>query len=151
MATDHRERANHPNEAKHDAMEPAGAAVADPSALVRLGTTLRALRDEVRELELDDQAMQRLTTAHATLLDAICDTLAPELQDELSRLNVELDGEPTQATVRLVQSQLLGWIEGLFVGLQATLAGRGAAQGAAGRSAMSPEPAGAARQDPRYL
>lgn len=124
-----------------------GGSVEDPSALVRLGTTLRALRDEVRQLELDGQAMQQLTTAHGTLLEAIRGTLAPDLQDELGRLHVELDGDPTPATARLVQSQLLGWIEGIFVGLQATgaLAGR---VPAVTPSAPSTDPA---RQDPRYL
>lgn len=96
--------------------------VSDPQALIRLAATLRAVRDEVRGMTLDHSATERLIAIHRHLIRGVCETLSPDLKEELSQLARPIKGDETTDTLRLAQSQLLGWVEGLFLGLQASAA-----------------------------
>ncbi|PZG10246.1 proteasome activator [Nonomuraea aridisoli] len=93
-------------------------AMARQDKLVRLATTVRHLCDELREMTLDDQARERLGTLYERISAEISDVLPPELRAELDTLRPSLDGRPTHAELRIAHAQLLGWVEGLWHGVQ---------------------------------
>lgn len=97
-----------------------------PTRLLRLAAMIRQLVDEVRELELDEQGRDHLTEIHNRSLGALRDVVSDDLTDELERLALEeLDGDPPSAAqLRIAQAQLAGWLEGLFHGIQASVASR---------------------------
>lgn len=82
----------------------------------------RAMLDEVRQAPLDDGGRRRLADVHARSLDELREILSPELLDEFDEIMVPLDGEGiSEAELRIAQAQLIGWLEGLFHGIQASL------------------------------
>ena len=99
-------------------------AVQQPAKVMRIGAMIRQLLEEVRRAPLDDAGRARLAEVYATSVQELSAAVSPDLQEELGRL-VEpfLDGEgvPTEAELRIAQAQLVGWLEGLFHGIQATL------------------------------
>ncbi|QSB05346.1 bacterial proteasome activator family protein [Natronoglycomyces albus] len=117
-------------ESNREAEEEQTAAESDPSKLVeqpakvmRIGSMIKQLLEEVREATLDEKGRQRLAEIHARSIAELESGLAPELQDELERLSLPFtaDETPTDAELRIAQAQLVGWLEGLFHGIQAAL------------------------------
>jgi hypothetical protein len=96
--------------------------VDEPARVMRVGTMIRQLLDEVRQTELDEPSRDRLREIYETSIKEIADSVSPDLRDELDRLALPFgEGTPTDAELRVAQAQLVGWLEGLFHGIQATL------------------------------
>jgi hypothetical protein len=90
---------------------------------MRIGSMVKQLLEEVRSAPLDDAARDRLRDIHANSVKELSDGLAPELREELDRLTLPFSGEatPSDAELRIAQAQLVGWLEGLFHGIQTAL------------------------------
>ena len=92
-------------------------------AFMRIGTMIKQLLEEVRAAPLDEASRNRLRDIHAISIRELEDGLAPELRDELDRLTLPFtEGSvPSDAELRIAQAQLVGWLEGLFHGIQTAL------------------------------
>ncbi len=97
--------------------------VEQPAKVMRIGTMIKQLLEEVRAAPLDDASRNRLRDVHRTSIRELEDGLAPELRDELERLTLPFtdDAVPSDAELRIAQAQLVGWLEGLFHGIQTAL------------------------------
>ena len=96
--------------------------VEQPAKVMRIGAMVRQLLEEVRRAPLDDKGRARLREIHETSIRELAEGLSPELRDELSQFSLPFsDDAPTDAELRVAQAQLVGWLEGLFHGIQATL------------------------------
>ena len=97
--------------------------VEQPAKVMRIGTMIKQLLEEVRSAPLDEPSRVRLREIHATSVSELEAGLAPELGDELRRLARPFTAEsiPTDGELRIAQAQLVGWLEGLFQGIQTTL------------------------------
>ncbi|GAA2009654.1 bacterial proteasome activator family protein [Nocardiopsis rhodophaea] len=100
-----------------------GDMVEQPAKVMRIGSMIRQLLDEVKAAPLDEASRARLREIHTNSIKELEDGLAPELIEELERLTLPLTDEttPTEAELRIAQAQLVGWLEGLFHGIQTTL------------------------------
>lgn len=97
--------------------------VEQPAKVMRIGTMIKQLLDEVKAAPLDDASRARLRAIHATSIAELQEGLAPELREELQRLALPFsdDTVPSDAELRIAQAQLVGWLEGLFHGIQTAL------------------------------
>ncbi|MBN7458289.1 bacterial proteasome activator family protein [Mycobacteroides abscessus] len=97
--------------------------VEQPAKVMRIGTMIKQLLEEVRAAPLDDASRSRLREIHATSIRELEDGLAPELREELERLALPFNEDtiPSDAELRIAQAQLVGWLEGLFHGIQTAL------------------------------
>jgi hypothetical protein len=97
--------------------------VEQPAKVMRIGSMIRQLLDEVKAAPLDEKSRARLAEIHRSSIKELEDGLAPELVDELERLSLPFtEGDtPSEAELRIAQAQLVGWLEGLFHGIQTTL------------------------------
>jgi hypothetical protein len=97
--------------------------VEQPAKVMRIGTMIKQLLEEVRAAPLDDASRNRLRAIHATSIRELEEGLAPELREELDRLTLPFtEGTvPSDAELRIAQAQLVGWLEGLFHGIQTAL------------------------------
>ncbi|UJP40777.1 bacterial proteasome activator family protein [Cellulomonas palmilytica] len=97
--------------------------VAQPAKVMRIGTMVKQLLDEVRSAPLDDAARARLAEVHERSLHELEEGLSPELIEELHRITLPFSQEetPSDAELRIAQAQLVGWLEGLFHGIQTAL------------------------------
>jgi|SRR5690242_15467842 len=97
--------------------------VEQPAKVMRIGTMIKQLLEEVRAAPLDDASRNRLREIHRTSIRELEDGLAPELREELERLTLPFNenGTPSDAELRIAQAQLVGWLEGLFHGIQTAL------------------------------
>ncbi|WP_246036390.1 bacterial proteasome activator family protein [Cellulomonas telluris] len=103
--------------------EDVGGMVEQPAKVMRIGTMIKQLLDEVRSAPLDDAARARLAEIHERSLHELEEGLSPELVDELRRIALPFgeDASPSDAELRIAQAQLVGWLEGLFHGIQTAL------------------------------
>ncbi len=112
---------------KSDDRGDSGEALADmveqPAKVMRIGTMIKQLLEEVRAAPLDDASRIRLKEIHKSSVRELEQGLAPELREELERLTLPFtdDTAPTDAELRIAQAQLVGWLEGLFHGIQTAL------------------------------
>jgi len=97
--------------------------VEQPAKVMRIGSMVRQLLEEVRGAPLDDAGRARLAQVHERSLAELEDGLSPELVAELRRISLPFGegGTPTDAELRIAQAQLVGWLEGLFHGIQTAL------------------------------
>src|SRR5690349_16240585 len=97
--------------------------VSEPAKVMRVGSMIKQLLEEVRTTTLDEPSRVRLREIYDTSIRELGSALSPDLRDELERLAFPFvgDGTPTEIELRLAQAQLVGWLEGLFHGIQATL------------------------------
>jgi hypothetical protein len=97
--------------------------IEQPAKVMRIGSMIKQLLEEVRAAPLDEAGRQRLTEIHRRSITELEDGLAPELREELERLSLPFEpgSTPSEAELRIAQAQLVGWLEGLFHGIQATL------------------------------
>ena len=113
--------------ALHESEEDADRSLTDlveqPAKVMRIGTMIKQLLEEVRAAPLDEASRNRLREIHATSIRELEDGLAPELREELDRLTLPFtEGTvPSDAELRIAQAQLVGWLEGLFHGIQTAL------------------------------
>ncbi|MFJ5230285.1 bacterial proteasome activator family protein [Kitasatospora sp. NPDC088391] len=97
--------------------------VEQPAKVMRIGSMIKQLLEEVRAAPLDEASRARLKEIHASSIKELELGLAPELVEELERLSLPFaeDVIPTEAELRIAQAQLVGWLEGLFHGIQTAL------------------------------
>lgn len=97
--------------------------VTEPAKVMRIGSMVKQLLEEVRQAPLDDASRERLAEVYERSIVELSEALSPDLQDELRILTLPFeDGEvPSEGELRVAQAQLVGWLEGLFHGIQATL------------------------------
>jgi Protein of unknown function (DUF2587) len=97
--------------------------VEQPAKVMRIGSMIKQLLDEVKSAPLDEASRRRLMGIHRASLDELEKGLAPELVEELERLTLPFGDEsvPSDAELRIAQAQLVGWLEGLFHGIQTAL------------------------------
>jgi Protein of unknown function (DUF2587) len=98
-----------------------GEFVAQPAKLLRIASMIRELLEEVRKSSPDEAGRKRLRTIHGKALAALKEGLSDDLQKELETLTIPLEGTSSESEIRLAQAQLVGWLEGLFHGIQAAL------------------------------
>jgi hypothetical protein len=132
--------------------------VEQPAKVMRIGNMIRQLLDEVKSAPLDDASRQRLRTIHSASIAELKEGLAPELVEELERITLPFtdDATPSDDELRIAQAQLVGWLEGLFHGIQTALFAQQMAARAQleqmrralppGAGGMSPPPAGGTPQ-----
>lgn len=102
--------------------DPDGQAVSHPTKLIRIASMTRAMLDEVRQAPIDERGRARLAEVHRQSVDELRGVLSDELLAEFDQIMVPLEGEEsTDAEIRIAQAQLIGWLEGLFHGIQASL------------------------------
>jgi hypothetical protein len=102
---------------------PIGDLVEQPAKVMRIGTMIKQLLEEGRAAPLDDASRNRLRDIHAASIRELEEGLAPELREELERITLPFtEGEtPSDAELRIAQAQLVGWLEGVFHGIQTAL------------------------------
>ncbi|WP_139346683.1 bacterial proteasome activator family protein [Sinomonas mesophila] len=103
--------------------------VDEPAKVMRIGTMIRQLLEEVKGAPLDEAARNRLAAIHERSIAELEDGLAPELVDELHRISLPFTDAaiPSESELRVAQAQLVGWLEGLFHGIQTAIAAQQAA------------------------
>ena len=140
--------------------------VEEPAKVMRIGTMIKQLLEEVRATELDSASRRRLKQIHAASLRELEAALSPELREELARIIAPFDEEetPSDGELRIAQAQLVGWLEGLFHGIQTALVAqqmaarmqleqmrRGLPAGSSGRSGRGSGEAGSGGTTGQYL
>jgi hypothetical protein len=97
--------------------------VEQPAKVMRIGSMIKQLLEEVKAAPLDEASRKRLKDIHHASIEELEKGLAPELIDELERLSLPFTDEavPSDAELRIAQAQLVGWLEGLFHGIQTAL------------------------------
>jgi hypothetical protein len=103
-------------------------AVQQPAKVMRIGSMIKQLLEEVRRAPIDEPGRARLAEIYGTSVEELSAAVSPDLRDELGRLvgpflaaDEAEAGPPSEAELRVAQAQLVGWLEGLFHGIQATL------------------------------
>ncbi len=94
-----------------------------PAKVIRIGAMIRQLLEEVRRAPLDEAGRSRLAEIYDLSVSELTEGLSEDLREELARLATPFrdEGTPTEAELRVAQAQLVGWLEGLFHGIQATM------------------------------
>lgn len=97
--------------------------VSEPAKVMRIGAMIKQLLEEVRSTDLDEGGRNRLREIYDTSIAQLSEALSPELQTELAELTTPFgdDDVPSESELQIAQAQLVGWLEGLFHGIQATL------------------------------
>jgi hypothetical protein len=96
--------------------------VTHPTKLIRIASMVRSMLEEVRRAPLDDAGRKALREIHEKSVEELEDVISPELREELDDVSLPFSAEtPSESELRLAQAQLVGWLEGLFHGIQATL------------------------------
>jgi hypothetical protein len=105
-----------------DGVGPVTEAVNEPAKVLRIGSMVKTLLDEVRAAPLDERSRVRLREIYEQSIRDLAEGLSPDLVSELEALAPPFDSDaPSEAELRIAQAQLVGWLEGLFHGIQATL------------------------------
>jgi hypothetical protein len=97
--------------------------IESPGKIIRIGAMVKQLLEEVRNTDLDEAAREQLRDIYENSLNELRSALSPDLSGELDRLTLDFDDEtiPSEAQLRVAKAQLVGWLEGLFHGIQAAL------------------------------
>lgn len=125
-------RRDTPEVVSPDGVEPAESAdataeptseIESPAKIIRIGAMVKQLLEEVRSTSIDDATRDQLRRIYGNSVEELKSALSPDLGAELDSLSFDFSGEepPTEAELRMAQAQLVGWLEGLFHGIQATL------------------------------
>ncbi|MGH9042629.1 MAG: proteasome activator [Acidimicrobiia bacterium] len=111
-----------PPEEQMPQAEGQGEMVSQPAKLIRIASMVRNMLEEVRRAPLDDAGRKMLRQIHDKSLHELEDVLSPDLRDELSEVTLPFAADtPSESELRIAQAQLVGWLEGLFHGIQATM------------------------------
>ena len=97
--------------------------ITEPGKVMRIGSMVKQLLEEVRSTDLDEASRERLAEVYERSIVELSEALSPDLQEELRTLSLPFDEEtiPSKAELRVAKAQLVGWLEGLFHGIQASL------------------------------
>lgn len=108
---------------EQQAGDPEPGSVTEPAKVMRIGSMVKQLLEEVRQAPLDEASRERLAEVYERSVTELAEALSPDLQEELRSLALPFDEDavPSDAELRIAQAQLVGWLEGLFHGIQATL------------------------------
>lgn len=100
--------------------EPARSTIEEPGKLLRIAVMLREMQEEVRRAPTDDAGRDRLKVVYERAVDQLVEALSGDLRDELTTLNLTFDKDstPSESEILIAQAQLIGWLEGLFQGIQ---------------------------------
>jgi hypothetical protein len=138
-----------------DGQPGAGETVTEPAKLLRIASMVRELLDETRQATIDEAGRRRLTDVYRRAVGELRESISEDLQEELVELAPPLEGVPTESEIRIAQAQLVGWLEGLFHGIQAAMFAQQAAARAQfeelrrrGLMAQNPQQEGPAKQPP---
>jgi hypothetical protein len=101
--------------------EKAEEAITHPAKLLRIAAMVRELLEQTRQTTLDEPGRKRLADIYGRAVEELSEVLSPDLREELEQLAPPMDGVPTEAELRVAQAQLVGWLEGLFHGIQAAM------------------------------
>ncbi|NND74429.1 MAG: bacterial proteasome activator family protein [Ilumatobacter sp.] len=98
-------------------------AITQPAKVMRIGSMVKQLLEEVRAAGLDEASRERLAEVYERSVTEVSEALSPDLQEELRSLALPFDHEdvPSEAELRVAKAQLVGWLEGLFHGIQASM------------------------------
>lgn len=96
--------------------------VSDPTKLIRIASMTRAVLEELRRAPLDPEACRRILDIHRTSLHELREVLSEDIREEFDEIFAPFEGEPSEGSLRIANAQLIGWLEGLFHGIQATIA-----------------------------
>jgi len=120
---EHGELVTAPDASAADADSEHGESITSPAKVMRIGSMVKALLEEVRVAPLDEPSRERLVEIYERSVVELSEALSPDLQQELHMLALPFtDGEiPSEGEIRVAKAQLVGWLEGLFHGIQATL------------------------------
>ena len=120
-----------PGEGDVPASDEATDFISQPAKVMRIGSMVKVLLDEARSAPLDEAGRARLKEIYETSIDELSGALSPDLGGELARMATPFSADvPTESELRVAQAQLVGWLEGLFHGIQATLFAQQAAAAA---------------------
>ncbi|HQV58502.1 MAG TPA: bacterial proteasome activator family protein [Ilumatobacteraceae bacterium] len=109
-------------ETHHAPAEEQTETVTEPAKVMRIGSMVKQLLEEVRTTTLDEASRERLAEIYERSIVELSEALSPDLQDELKMLALPFkDDAPSESELRVAKAQLVGWLEGLFHGIQATL------------------------------
>jgi hypothetical protein len=100
---------------------PMSETISEPAKLLRIVSMVRQLLDETRQTTIDEKGRTQLRQIYERSVQELQDVLSPDLQAELSALAIPLEGVPSESEIRIAQAQLVGWLEGLFHGIQAAM------------------------------
>lgn len=95
--------------------------IAEPAKLLRIASMVRELLDETRQASMDEPGRARLADVYQRAVGELSDVLSGDLREELEDLAPPLQGVPSESEIRVAQAQLVGWLEGLFHGIQAAM------------------------------
>jgi hypothetical protein len=95
--------------------------ITEPAKLLRIASMVRELLDETRQASIDEPGRKRLREIYERSFSELRDVLSEDLQQELAELAPPLEQVPTESEIRVAQAQLVGWLEGLFHGIQAAM------------------------------
>ena len=98
-----------------------GETITEPAKLLRIASMVRELLDETRQASLDEAGRRRLAQIYQRAVNELSEVLSGDLKDELAELAPPLEGVPSESEIRVAQAQLVGWLEGLFHGIQAAM------------------------------
>jgi hypothetical protein len=136
-------------------------AITQPAKLLRIASMVRELLEETRQASIDEPGRVRLREIYQRSVGELREVLSPDLEEELAMLTPPMEGVPTEAEIRVAQAQLVGWLEGLFQGIQAALFAQQAAaraqfeelrrRGLPGGPPMQPPPQGPQQNPGQYL
>jgi hypothetical protein len=105
--------------------------ISQPAKVMRIGSMVKTLLDEARTAPLDEAGRLRLREIYQTSISELSGALSPDLGQELSRMVLPFSGDvPSESELRVAQAQLVGWLEGLFHGIQASIFAQQAAAAA---------------------
>ena len=110
-------------ESSEDELANAEESITEPGKVLRIGSMVKQLLEEVRQAPLDEASRERLAEIYERSVIELSEALSPDLQEELKMIALPFNGEdiPSEAELRVAQAQLVGWLEGLFHGIQAAL------------------------------
>jgi hypothetical protein len=95
--------------------------ISEPGKLLRIASMVRELLDETRQASLDEAGRKRLAAVYERSLGELEEVISEDLRQELAELAPPLEGVPSESEIRVAQAQLVGWLEGLFHGIQAAM------------------------------
>ena len=110
-------------ETSEDELARAEESITEPGKVLRIGSMVKQLLEEVRQAPLDEASRERLAEIYERSVIELSEALSPDLQEELKMIALPFNGDdiPSEAELRVAQAQLVGWLEGLFHGIQAAL------------------------------
>ena len=103
------------------ASTPSQETITEPTKLLRIASMVRELLDETRQASLDEAGRRRLADVYHRAVGELTEVLSADLKEELAELAPPLEGVPSESEIRVAQAQLVGWLEGLFHGIQAAM------------------------------